>query len=317
MDNSTLKVYKKLKVKNYIQIPSIVTIHYFEFAKDYIYNGESHDFWEMVYVDKGEIIATADDKDIVVRQGEALFHKPFEFHKLRSNGVSAPNVFIISFVCNDAPMKYFEENHIYVPVKHRGLITDIIAESQNTYALAVFDRDMKELKLSKHPAFGGTQIIKMRLEELLIKLYREGEADSALQKGVKTPDDVKGKFGSTVAKSGSAVPDDGDEVLSAQIIEIIKNEGIYGNINLDRICAKVNYGKTYICTRFKHFTGYSVMEYANILKIAEAKRLIREKNHNFMQISNMLLFNNPHYFSKVFKKITGLSPREYMNTVNI
>ena len=59
------------------------------------------------------------------------------------------------------------------------------------------------------------------------------------------------------------------------------------------------------------------MEYVNILKIAEAKKLIREKNNNFMQISNMLNFNNPHYFSKVFKKITGLSPREYMNTVNI
>lgn len=315
MDGQNLKVYKKLKVKNYIQIPYIVTIHYFEFTKDYIYNGESHDFWEMVYVDKGEIIATANDKDIVLRQGEALFHKPFEFHKLRSNGVSAPNVFVISFVCNDAPIKCFEEKHLCVPAKHRSLITDIIAESQNTYALAVFDRDMKELKLAKKPIFGGTQIIKMRLEELLIKLFREGENTEKSQN--ETGGEVKGKFGSTIAKSGSAVPDDGDEALSAQIIEIIKKEGIYGNINLDRICARVNYGKTYICTRFKQVTGYSVMEYVNILKIAEAKRLIREKNYNFMQISNMLLFNNPHYFSKVFKKITGLSPREYMNTVNI
>lgn len=315
MDGQNLKVYKKLKIKNYIQIPYIVTIHYFEFTKDYIYNGESHDFWEMVYVDKGEIIATANDKDIVLRQGEALFHKPLEFHKLRSNGVSAPNVFVISFVCNDAPMKYFEEKHLCVPAKHRSLITDIIAESQNTYALAVFDRDMKELKLSKKPIFGGTQIIKMRLEELLIKLFREGE--NAERSRSEIGGEAKGKFGNTVAKSGSAVPYDGDEALSAQIIEIIKKDGIYGNINLDRICTRVNYGKTYICTRFKQVTGYSVMEYVNILKIAEAKRLIREKNHNFMQISNMLLFNNPHYFSKVFKKITGLSPREYMNTVNI
>ena len=314
MDSKNLKAYKKLKVKNYIQIPYIVTIHYFEFTKDYIYNGESHDFWEMVYVDKGEIIATANEKDIVVKQGEALFHKPFEFHKIRSNGVLAPNVFVISFVCDDIPMKYFEEKLLNVPQKCRPLITDIIAESQNTYALAVFDRDMKELKLSDNPAFGGTQIIKMRLEELLIRLYRQGQQNDNI---CNTSEKAGGKFGNTKAKSGSTVPDDGDEALSAQIIDIIKKEGIYGNINLDRICSKVNYGKTYICTRFKAVTGYSVMEYVNILKIDEAKRLIREKNYNFMQISNMLLYNNPHYFSKVFKKITGLSPREYMNTVNI
>ena len=104
---------------------------------------------------------------------------------------------------------------------------------------------------------------------------------------------------------------------SAVNVWVFKRDGIYGNINLDKICKEVNYGKTYICTRFKAVMGYSVMEYVNILKIAEAKKLIREKNHNFMQISNMLNFNNPHYFSKVFKKITGLSPREYMNTVNI
>ena len=320
MADAYFKQYKKTRIENCINIKSIVTIHYFEFTKDYIYHGESHDFWEMVYVDKGEIIASAGSEDIVLTQGEALFHKPMEFHKLRSNGVSAPNVFVISFVCSDEDMAFFEGKKLPISRKLRGLITDIIAEGQSTYTLPVFDRDMKELRLSRTALYGGSQIIKMRLEELLIKLIRESRGEivqgsvSDLRVRVEAEN---GKFGSTVAKSGSAVPDDGDENLSARIIELIKNEGVYGNINLDNICARVNYGKTYICTRFKAVTGYSVMEYVNILKIAEAKKLIREKNHNFMQISNMLNFNNPHYFSKVFKKITGLSPREYMNTVNI
>ncbi len=312
--------YKINSIKNYIGISSIVTIHYFEFTKDYVYHGESHDFWEMVYVDKGEIIATADKEDIVIRQGEALFHKPMEFHKLRSNGISAPNVFVISFVCGDEEMSFFEGKHLTVPGKLRKLITDIIAESQGTYALPVFDRDLKELNLAENPLFGGSQIIRMRLEELLIKLIREGygQAESVGVSDLRIREEAKdGKFGSTVAKSGSAIPDDGDENLTAKIIDIIKRDGIYGSVNLDKICKEVNYGKTYICTRFKSVTGYSVMEYVNILKVAEAKKLIREKNHNFMQISNMLKYNNPHYFSKVFKKITGLSPREYMNTVNI
>lgn len=319
MEKSDVKQYKKHKIKNYIDVTSIVTIHYFEFTKDYIYDGESHDFWEMVYVDKGEIIATADYTDITLKCGEALFHKPLEFHKLRSNGVSAPNVFVISFVCNDEDMRFFEKKHIIVPTKLRKLITDIIAESQNTYELPVFDRDLKELNLAKNPIFGGTQIIKMRLEELLIKLIRTGfgEIENVGASDFRIRSKAEnGKFGSTVAKCGSALPENEDEALPGKIIELIKQDGIYGSINLDRICKEVNYGKTYICTKFKIITGYSVMEYTNILKIAEAKRLIREKKYNFMQISSMLNFNNPHYFSKVFKKITGLSPREYMHTVN-
>lgn len=305
------KVYKKHRIKSYLSVSSIVTIHYFEFPKDYRYDGESHDFWELVYVDKGEIIATADTEDITIRQGEVIFHKPYEFHKLRSNGVSAPNVFIISFVCDDPCMKYFEGKHISVPTKLRRLISDIITESQDTYELPVFDRNLKDLRLSKAPAFGGSQIIKMRLEEFLIKLYRNGE-----EKNAQSGNTDKGTFGSTRAKSGNSVPDSGDENISAKIIEIIKKEGIYGDIDLDRLCLLVNYRKTYICTQFKKACGYSVMEYVNIMKIDEAKKLIREKNYNFMQISNMLCFNNPHYFSKVFKKVTGLSPREYLNTVN-
>lgn len=308
------KVYKKHRINSYISLKSIVTIHYFEFTKDYIYNGESHDFWEMVYVDKGEIIATADDHELTLRQGEALFHMPLEFHKLRSNGVSAPNVFVISFVCDDAPMKYFEKKHIKIPHKLRSLITDIIAESQNTYALTVFDRNMKELKLSKKPIFGGTQIIKMRLEELLIRLYRENELRGSAEREILA---LRGKFGNTIAKEGAVLPDEEDENISARVIDILRRDGIYGKVKLASLCTEMNYGKTYLCTHFKKITGCSIMEYSNILKIAEAKKLIREKNYNFMQISNMLCFNNPHYFSKVFKKVTGLSPREYMHTVNI
>ena len=268
------KVYKKHRIKSYISLESIVTIHYFEFTKDYIYNGESHDFWEMVYVDKGEIIATADTHELTLKQGEALFHKPLEFHKLRSNGVSAPNVFVISFVCKDESMTYFEKKHIKIPHKLQKLITDIIAESQNTYALAVFDRNMKELMLSKEPIFGGTQIIKMRLEELLIRLYRENEIRKSAEREIL----AKGKFGNTIAKEGAVLPNEENENISAQVIEILRRDGIYGKVKLSALCTEMNYGKTYLCTHFKEITGCSIMEYANILKITEAKRLIREKN---------------------------------------
>jgi len=58
-------------------------------------------------------------------------------------------------------------------------------------------------------------------------------------------------------------------------------------------------------------------EYLILLKIEKAKQLIREKEFNFTQISDMLAFSNPLYFSRVFRRVTGMSPREYLNSVKI
>jgi len=119
-------MYQIKPVKHVIRVQSIVTIHYFELSKNFYYPGESHDFWEMVYVDKGEVIITADDKEFVLRQGEAVFHEPNEFHKIAANNVIAPNVFIISFVCKSREMKFFRKKVTVVPTKLRDLIALVI-----------------------------------------------------------------------------------------------------------------------------------------------------------------------------------------------
>ena len=88
--------YIKTKPKTVINVTSIVTIHYFEFGPTFSYAGEQHDFWEMVYVDKGSILAQRGGEQLILKQGEILFHEPNEFHSIRSLN-SSPNIFIISF----------------------------------------------------------------------------------------------------------------------------------------------------------------------------------------------------------------------------
>ena len=48
--------YKSHFLKSDIDINELYSVHYFEFGKGYAFAGESHNFWELVYVDKGEII---------------------------------------------------------------------------------------------------------------------------------------------------------------------------------------------------------------------------------------------------------------------
>ena len=51
-----MKKYFRHKLENLLVIDKIVTIHYFEFGKNFASEGESHDFWELVYADKGGIV---------------------------------------------------------------------------------------------------------------------------------------------------------------------------------------------------------------------------------------------------------------------
>lgn len=64
--------FKSLELIEDVKIDSIITIHYFEYMSDYSFPGESHDFWEFLCVDKGEVEITADNRAYTLKK-EKLF----------------------------------------------------------------------------------------------------------------------------------------------------------------------------------------------------------------------------------------------------
>ncbi|MBE6637013.1 MAG: cupin domain-containing protein [Ruminococcaceae bacterium] len=74
--------YVKTQLSSIVNITKIVTIHYYEFDKNFVFNGEKHDFWELVYVDKGRVEVQYDEEKITLSQGEIIFHQPNEFHSI-------------------------------------------------------------------------------------------------------------------------------------------------------------------------------------------------------------------------------------------
>ena len=69
---------------------------------------------------------------------------------------------------------------------------------------------------------------------------------------------------------------------------------------------------------FKKETGLSIMEYYTILKIEKDKDLLRDKELSVREISDILSFSEPNYFTKTFKRITGFTPSAYrQRTLNL
>jgi hypothetical protein len=172
--------YYKHKIENLILVSKIVTIHYFELAKNFASKGESHDFWELVYADKESIVCTANGKEFTLNEGEILFHKPNEFHTLSANSKKAPNVFIISFVCKSEAVRFFENKKLKLDKDLRKFVYMIIEESKKTFDLPYFNPDLKKMELCERPTLGGQQLIKNLFEILLINIMRsETEKENA------------------------------------------------------------------------------------------------------------------------------------------
>ena len=89
--------YKSVVLEDSVTINRIISVHYFQYMSDFSFPGESHDFWELVCVDRGEIDALAGDRRLTLKKGNILFHKPNEFHNVLTNG-KAGNKLLCSHV---------------------------------------------------------------------------------------------------------------------------------------------------------------------------------------------------------------------------
>ena len=286
-----MKNYFQHKLSNLISINKIVTIHYFEFDKDFKTTGESHDFWELVFVEKGNLLCTADTMEIPLNQGEILFHKPNEFHTLASNGKTAPNVFILSFVCKSESIKFFENKKILLPTHLVKFIYSILDEGRKTFNIPYSDPNLKKMKLLPSPTLGGEQLIKKYLEIFLINLLRE----------------------QTETEQGNATFLPWQELSAKPVDEVIAilKDNVFNALRIDDICKEVAYSKAYLFRIFKAKTGKTIMNYYTELKIKQAKQLLRENELSVREISEKLAFSTPDYFIKTFKRFTGLTPLTY------
>lgn len=106
--------YSGVKLHNSITVGKIFSIHYFEYMNNFKFSGEAHNFWELVYIDKGEAGITHNKSYTVLHKGELFFHKPNEFHSVRATGTIAPNLIVISFECNDKAMNFFNNRRMKI-----------------------------------------------------------------------------------------------------------------------------------------------------------------------------------------------------------
>jgi len=279
------------------QIRKIITIFYMELSKDFRNPGEHHNFWEMVYIDKGEMFCTADTNQFTLKSGEVTFHKPNEYHNLSGDGKNAPNVGILTFECDSPAMKHFEGKILQLSPEEKRLLSLLMSEG-----LACFRMEdprnplLQNLQVQPDAPFGGFQMIRNLLEIFLISLYRHRESLTKISRQALQID-------------GVAVNYEIKELLD------VLQANVYGRLTVGDVAKAVGKSQSTVKMLFRDFCPGGIMHYYNSLKIREAKKLIRENRHTLAQVAELLCYDSPQYFSKCFRDATHMSPSQYRQSI--
>ena len=286
--------YTPLSPQRSIQISALYSVHYFEYSSSYQFTGESHDFWEFLYVDKGALRVVANEESHSLTRGQIIFHAPGEFHALAADGVAAPNLVVVSFRCDSPAMEFFRGRITFAGAAERLLLARIVEESRAAFSTPMDDPTTTTLVRRPDAPLGCEQLLVAALEELLIRLLRQD------------PQQVPAPRSQTQADGGPL-----NDVLH------YLEQRLDRPLTVEQICRDNMIGRSQLQRLFHEQTGGGVMEYFSRMKVKAARQMIREGRLNFTQIAEALGFQSVHYFSRRFKSICGMSPSEYADSVKM
>ena len=279
------------QIRREIVINGFNSIYYFEFDKNFTHLPEKHDFWELVYVDSGEITAVTDGLGRTLTQGQVIFHRPGEVHAHISNNLVPNNMLVVSFTTDSSEMMFFDRRVFSLPKVSKNLLTLFINEAKN--ALGVIPNrydDKRPLDFSSAP-FGSLQLLDCYLSEFLLTLRRADETENRIN----------------FSKNSRAI-------AQSSLLELITGylkSNVYTAVTISDICSRFFVGKSQLCSLFAANLGMSPIEYFNSLKISEAKKLLRCEELSVSRVSDMLGYLSIHTFSRAFKRYVGFSPTDY------
>jgi AraC-like DNA-binding protein len=245
-------------------------------SSDYFFGGEVHDFWEIVFVTEGEIGVTAGKDVFYLEKGKAILHTPNEFHNLWSAKNAEAGILIFTFSARHFPLppsRIFEVKDLSLPF---SILSDIKASfcQKNDYAIAI--REGMESK-------AGIAI--KRLELFLLELMN-------------------------TATQGVQIMGNSQSAQNYATVVRYLEENLHRPLSVTEIAKACNMGEVNLKKTFSRYAGMGVMSYFNRLKIHAAIEML-ERGATVRECAESLGFLNQNYFSTVFARIMGKSPKSY------
>lgn len=270
-------MYNLHTVDRLVQVTTLVEIYNSSRPHGFYFQGESHDFWEGVYVHEGEVTATADEQVFQLRPGHFLLHKPMEFHRIWSNPDCSPWIVNISFRAT---------GDLIQNLKHRCFDLNPQQQTQfwkltNTFLTAKQLRNTDEQEAFRIAENLTATLLELFLIELTEK--QEYSAPSLSQ----------------------------NDIRYSKIVQVMK-ANCNKNLSLDDLASLCQMSVSNMKRIFRQYSDVGIAKYFLTLKIRSAMQLL-ESGTPAAQVADALDFSDVAYFYTVFKRETGITPAQFIN----
>ena len=263
-------------ISSSLYISEIYTKFYQEKGTNYNFSGEKHSYWELTYVDKGELLTTIDGVSYHLKQGDLIFYAPMQFHTQSTFEKISSSYLTINFKMN---------------FNHADLLCNkIFSLKRDSYFIVT-----KLIEELSNDNLYSNDLSLCYLKQLIIQMLRLNNSHFH-------------------SKPTTHMQQTYENELLNDILLYIDNN-IYEKISVSTLCEHFCLSTSMLHSLFRKNMNNTAKNYINELKLSKSKELIRNSTPTLSEISEMLGFSSIHYFSKKFKSYFNISPTEYSKSI--
>ena len=258
----------------------------------------NHNFIEFNYVYEGTFTQIIGNKKITSQKGELIFLNQYITHEIEAssendiiiNFIIRPEFFdyIITFLDNENIISKFLLTTLYADSKEGEYLYFKVSERE--YIQELVEKIITELYI---PSIMSKATIKLLLGLLLVELGKNSQSIEIYSE------------------------DNYEKLLTIQIFRYI--EEFYNRGTLFELAERLNQPDYKLCKLIKKHTQMTFKELLQEKKLSKAVELIKSTSYSVLEIMELVGYENPTYFYKIFKNKFGMTPREYrkMNTIQL
>ena len=240
-----------------------------------------HDTYELYFLEEGEGYYFIDRETYLVRAGDVVLIKPNQIHKTSMERVARHGRLLLQIT--EAPMDAFLRGNGFMTLEElydkKGRIVSL-GERAGAAVKELMIRVGEEIRDRQR---GYDLMVRLKLLELLAVLWRCGE---------------------------DAPPEGEERVAQSPKYQKVQEVAEYLQANpgtresLDQLAGRFYISRSWLSRIFREVTGFSVSEYANMVRVKRAQKLLAHGDYSVTEISELVGFESITYFERIFRRYT-------------